>query len=75
MLSIKVVDGAALILKGMQIRTQPKSPEGFGEIFDQLLPASQFVQADGPFFERYDEAFDPGNPHSLVEICLPVRQR
>ena len=49
--------------------------KGFGEIFNELLPASPFVQTDGPFFERYDEAFDPGNPNSLVEICLPVTAR
>lgn len=49
--------------------------EGFGEIFNRLLPASDYQQAAGPFFERYDEAFDPGNPGSLVEIHLPVRER
>lgn len=47
--------------------------KGFGEIFNELLPASGLVQVAGPYFERYDEAFDPGNPDSKVEICLPVR--
>src|SRR4051812_49019474 len=27
---------------------------GFGEIFNRLLPESGYVQASGPFFERYD---------------------
>jgi len=49
--------------------------QGFGEIFDRLLPSSDYQQAAGPFFERYDEAFDPGNPGSIVEIYLPVRER
>jgi AraC family transcriptional regulator len=48
---------------------------GFGEIFSRLLPESAYVQAPGPYFERYDEAFDPANPGSLVEICLPVRTK
>ena len=47
---------------------------GFGEIFGRLLPSSGYVQAPGPYFERYDEAFDPGNPNSEVEIQIPVRR-
>jgi AraC family transcriptional regulator len=50
--------------------------QGFGEIFNQLLPASEFEQIAGqPLFERYDEAFDPGNPASQVQIAIPVRRR
>lgn len=49
--------------------------EGFGEIHGRLLPASPFVQGEGHFFERYNEAFDPGNPESAVEIYIPVRRR
>jgi AraC family transcriptional regulator len=47
--------------------------KGFCEIFERLLPASNRAQAPGPYFERYDESFDPGNAHSLVEIYLPVQ--
>ena len=47
--------------------------KGFGEISKHLLPSSGYGQAAGPFFERYDEAFDPGDPASMVEICLPIR--
>jgi AraC family transcriptional regulator len=49
--------------------------KGFGEIHNQLIPASRFEQGDGPFFERYDEKFDPRNPQSAVEIWIPVRPR
>jgi len=49
--------------------------KGFGEILNRLLPSSGHVQAAGPYFERYDEAFDPGDSNSAVEICLPVRSR
>lgn len=48
---------------------------GFGEIFNTLLPASDYEQVPGPYFERYNEAFDPGDPDSIVEIYLPVRRK
>jgi AraC family transcriptional regulator len=49
--------------------------EGFGEIFDRLLPGSAYVQAPGFLLERYGESFDPGDMNSLVEILIPVRAR
>lgn len=49
--------------------------KGFGEIHNQLIPASGYEQADGPFFERYDEKFDPTNPQSAVGIYIPVRPK
>jgi AraC family transcriptional regulator len=50
--------------------------QGFDEIFNKLLPSSEFEQIAGqPLFERYDEAFDPGNPGSLVQIAIPVSPR
>jgi AraC family transcriptional regulator len=48
--------------------------EGFGEIFERLLPSSGYVQVPGFLLERYDEAFDPGDRNSLVEILIPVRR-
>jgi AraC family transcriptional regulator len=48
---------------------------GFCEIFERLLPGSDRVQIPGPYFERYDESFDPTDASSLVEIQLPVRRR
>lgn len=47
----------------------------FGVIFHEWLPGAAFEQARGPYFERYDEAFDPGDSNSRVEIYLPVRPR
>jgi AraC family transcriptional regulator len=49
--------------------------EGFCEIFDRLLPASDHEQAPGPYFERYDESFCPDRPDSAVAIHVPVRRR
>ena len=77
----------ARVPKGMTMLTLPAGSyasfsypisglaKGFGEIFGRLLPESDYTQAPGPFFERYDETFDPGNPDSLVEICLPVKKK
>ena len=49
--------------------------EGFCEVFERLLPASEFVQAAGPLFERYGEDFCPDESDSPVEIWLPVAPR
>jgi AraC family transcriptional regulator len=46
--------------------------KGFGEIHNQIIPASKYRQGPGPFFERYDEKFDPRNPQSAVAIYIPV---
>lgn len=48
---------------------------GFGEIHEKLLPSSPYRQAPGPFYERYDETFDPANPQSTVEIRIPIIPR
>lgn len=49
--------------------------EGYGEIFERLLPASAHVPTGGPMFERYGEDFCPDKPDSAVEIWLPVAPR
>jgi predicted transcriptional regulator YdeE len=50
--------------------------KGFGEIFNELLPASGFEPISGQtLYERYDEKFDPDNPRSMVEIGIPVRRK
>jgi AraC family transcriptional regulator len=48
---------------------------GFGEIFETLLPRSDYLQLPGPYYERYNEAFDPEDPKSIVEVYLPVRRK
>lgn len=52
-----------------------KLAEGFGEVFERLLPASNYEQVPGPSFERYNPAFDPANPRSPVQVCVPVQRR
>jgi AraC family transcriptional regulator len=47
----------------------------FGYIFDAWAPGASLEQLRAPYFERYDESFDPGNPASQVEIYIPVRPR
>ena len=54
---------------------RPLNDLGFGEIFATWLPASNSTLRPGPYFERYDEDFDPARPDSLVEIGLPVDPR
>ena len=49
-----------------------KLQAAYAAIFDEWLPGSAFVQAPGPLYERYDEAFDPARPDSLVEIGVPL---
>lgn len=34
-----------------------------------------YVQLPGPLFERYNEAFEPDDPKSIVEIYLPVQRK
>jgi len=49
--------------------------QGFGEIFNELLPRSGYQLVPGqPMFERYDEAFCPDIPSSGVDIYIPVRR-
>jgi AraC family transcriptional regulator len=49
--------------------------KGFSEIHNELIPRSAWQPSEPPFFERYDEKFDPHNPQSIVEIWIPVRPR
>ena len=49
--------------------------EVFGQIFNQWLPNAAYEQVVAPYFERYDESFDPGNAESTVEIYMPVKPR
>jgi len=46
---------------------------GFADIFQRLLPGSGWLQAAGPYFERYGEDFCPDDVSSPVEVWLPVR--
>jgi AraC family transcriptional regulator len=43
--------------------------------FGTWLPASAYLQAESPLFERYGERFDPTDPSSLMEAYIPIRPR
>ena len=43
-------------------------------IWNQWLPASGMKAADAPFFERYDENFDPLTGNGGLEIWIPVKE-
>ncbi|MEY4748397.1 MAG: hypothetical protein RIQ60_611 [Pseudomonadota bacterium] len=45
----------------------------FGYIFNTWLPASGLVHAGTATFERYGEHFDPADPASMMQACIPVR--
>lgn len=72
---------------GMTVRTVPGNTyavftatlatigEVFGHIYHEWLPSSGYVQATGPYFERYGETFNPDVPGSPMEIYIPVVKR
>jgi AraC family transcriptional regulator len=43
-------------------------------IWNHWLPISGMKAADAPFFERYDEKFDPATGNGGLEIWVPVRE-
>jgi len=47
----------------------------FSHIYQKWLPRSEFEHAKAPYFERYDERFDPADPKSRFEIFIPVKAR
>jgi len=47
----------------------------YGHIFNTWPNRASHVQVRAPYFERYDETFDPGNAASKVDIYIPVRPR
>ena len=47
----------------------------FCQIYETWLPTSNFEHVEAPYFERYDERFDPAVPHSVIEIYIPVKAR
>ena len=47
----------------------------FCQIYETWLPKSSFEHVKAPYFERYDERFDPAVPGSAIEVYIPVRSR
>jgi len=71
-MTMKTVDRNALHVVGMTIQTRPLSPE-IPALWPKFVARIGEIQGQ-PLFERYDEAFDPGNPASGVDIFVPVRR-
>jgi AraC family transcriptional regulator len=46
----------------------------FSHIYGSWLPTSGYEQLAVPYFERYGESFNPGDPSSTLEIYIPVRK-
>ena len=53
--------------------TLPGLGEAYTHAYSTWLPQSGYERAPGPEFERYDARFDPGDPSSKMEICIPIR--
>lgn len=46
--------------------------ETFDAIFHHWLPTSGCQISAAPYFERYDESFDPADPNSTLSIYIPL---
>jgi AraC family transcriptional regulator len=44
----------------------------FGFIYSRWLPGGTHRQRAAPLFERYGDRFEPSDPHSLIEIHIPI---
>ena len=49
--------------------------DAFGYIYDTWLPTAGYQQLAAPYFERYDETFNPGDPTSKLAIYIPVEKK
>ena len=47
-------------------------PKTWNAIWDAYLPSSHLTVADAPYFERYDERFDPHTGMGVTEIWIPL---
>jgi AraC family transcriptional regulator len=86
MAAVSVADAAAHVPEGMTLATIPGGQyavfefplsgiaAAFDHVFNTWLPASGFVQARSPLFERYGEDFNPADPSSRMEVHMPIRQ-
>lgn len=48
-------------------------PTTMQAIFTDWLPQSGIIRAESPFFERYDERFNPETGEGEIELWIPVR--
>ncbi len=54
--------------------TLPMLGQVMGQIYNVWLPASDYRHGVGPYFERYDEHFNPEDPTSTFTIYIPVEK-
>jgi AraC family transcriptional regulator len=55
--------------------TLPAIGDAFDHIYSTWLPASDYQQAAGPYFEHYGETFNPDDPTSKLSIYIPVEKK
>ena len=53
--------------------TLSKIGETMDYVYRTWLPSSDYEAVDAPSFERYGEAFSPGNP--VIDIYVPVKKK
>jgi AraC family transcriptional regulator len=56
------------------VTTLPRLGHVMGQIYNTWLPTSGYRHGAGPYFERYDERFNAGDPASTFEIYIPVER-
>jgi AraC family transcriptional regulator len=47
-------------------------PKTWNAIWNAYLPSSHLTVADAPYFERYDDRFDPHTGTGITEIWIPL---
>jgi predicted transcriptional regulator YdeE len=52
--------------------TLPTIRDVFDELYNAWLPASGYRRAPGPEFELYDERFNAAEPHSELDLYIPI---
>jgi predicted transcriptional regulator YdeE len=54
--------------------TLPTIAEAYEYAHSEWLPVSGYRHAAGPYFELYNEEFDPENPESELYIYIPINK-
>lgn len=55
--------------------TLPALMEAYDYVYKQWLPGSDYVRAPGLEFELYDERFHPEQPHSEMDLYIPIIEK
>ena len=54
--------------------TLPTLMQAYDFLYKEWLPTSGYKRAPGAEFELYDEHFDPQQPHSAMDLYIPVEK-